>query len=422
MDNLPVVIFVIIVIIVGLQIDDDLEPAVKGMLDKAQARGNGGAYYYLMGLDAAAGEDPVKVGKMVYASILQGEEEYLNNGEEFDYQKYPDELRLPLPDSRYFCSGWDAGCIESLFQDSSDLDEIIDNHAVLIERYREFNLFNEFSTLSRPSLFEPFPAYQYIRRANRLMVLHGIREAKKSNTGGAISLLLDNISNLRKQLAHADTLVGKLVFLLQISENLDVIALIAREEEHDHSMEIQPLSSEEKNFDVVIAREFGMAYDTSRSLDRNPEFFTDGGFVPGWLIRLFFKPNMTTNAIFPVYYQTIEYSTMSHMQFASEAVQGDRAKIRESLLRNPAGVYINRTGMPDYKKYVARFFDLDAKILLFNAAMDHSNIKLILESETSPYYGAESLAYLTDDHKRICFDGPLPDSHNLRCLMVEFNN
>jgi hypothetical protein len=63
--------------------------------------------------------------------------------------------------------------------------------------------------------------------------------------------------------------------------------------------------------------------------------------------------------------------------------------------------------------------DLDAKIILFNAAMKTSKVESLVGSLSSPYYESGHAAYLSEDGRKICFDGPQPIHRDFRCLRIE---
>lgn len=412
------IIVVIVLAVLGLQIDDDLEPAVAKLLDKAHTNKESNAYLFLMGIDASEKDNPILIGQAVYSSIFEGEEAYLAKKSDFNYQGYPQENRLPLPDGDLFCRHWEEGCLTKLFDSNNDIEEALASNSVLLSRYKAFNKYDEYSTLSRPMITEPFPPYQYIAKGSRLIVLKSINEARSLNYKKALDLLSENISNLRKQLALQDNLIGKLVFLMQVSENIDVAFLISKQSDQRYLFDIPYLTKDEKDFEILMAREFAMSYELFRDLDRNSEFWKEGSNVPGWLVRVAFKPSMSINSIYPVYNQAIEYALLSHGEFSKKIADGNTLELKESMLRNSAGVMLSRISLAGYNQYVARFYDLDAKIVLFNALAGKRDVEPMLDQVINPYDNKSSSFFFSETNKNICFDGPLQNERNLRCLRV----
>lgn len=416
---IAVVLVLLVIIILALQIDDDLDSEVQSLFKKSQSVVNSDAYFYLMGIYAAESEEPIKIGQKIYQSIAQGEETYLTQQKPFEYYHYPDELKLLLPEGDLFCSYWEKGCIDLLFQESPTLGNLLKNNALLLLRYHHFNLLNDYSTLTGSMSPAPFPPYQYIARASRLVVLNSIKKAKSSNYKQAIDILSNNISNLRKQLARQDTLIGKVFFLMQISENIDIFYLIQRNSKQQISIQLSPLTNNEKDFEVLMAKEFSGLYAIYKKMEDQQDFWGIGKNTPNWAIKTIFKPNMTLNAIFPVYKQAIDYAALSHTEFAIKIAANNELKIPESYLRNSVGTLLNQISIPNYKAYIGRFFDLDSKITLFNSAINSTDIKSIVGSIINPYYDSNHSAYLSKNNKSICFEGPLPDERNLRCLRIK---
>ena len=67
----------------------------------------------------------------------------------------------------------------------------------------------------------------------------------------------------------------------------------------------------------------------------------------------------------------------------------------------------------EFSNYIARFFDLDAKIVQFNQV--HIDGLSYDRELVNPYYGKEVPVV---DMGRLCFSGPIEDTRNLRCLAI----
>jgi hypothetical protein len=72
-------------------------------------------------------------------------------------------------------------------------------------------------------------------------------------------------------------------------------------------------------------------------------------------------------------------------------------------------------------------FDLDVKIALFNAAVkvpqaqaeSGQQLKDRLAGHHNPYYDDRRPPSWKHERNSLCFDGPLPDTRNVRCLVVQ---
>ena len=268
--------------------------------------------------------------------------------------------------------------------------------------------------LTRPSAYDPMPPFTYIAQASDLVNRESIKELKDLNSGHAVSLAMDNIVNLRRNLVQQDTLIGKMVYLKLLSENIDFAYLIARRIREKPIIEISSLTKKEKEVEKVFAREFTISNN----------MFTEeiGTKLPDWVSKLIFKPNMTINALVPFYNGVIRNAGLSHLEFAAEIAGDQQQEIRKSWVRNPLGtVFSNMLSVVPslFDPYLIRIFDLDAKITLFNAAMKISTPELLVGSLRSPYFESEHDVYLSEDGRKICFDGPLPMHRDFRCLRIK---
>jgi len=426
MNKLLIGILVLVVVsVLLLQIDDDLDPGAMRLLELSQSKGDSKAYLYLMGIVASADEDPLQVGKDILESIREGEDDSLSEKKEFECQDDPDEKKLPLPDGEAFCGSREKACLEYIFSDDYNLKAILSSHAILFDRYREYLKLNDYKTLTRPTLLEPIPHYEYIRKGNRILLLKAINTARESKLAQATEMITNNISESRSHLKQSDTLIGKMIYLTQISDNLDVLSVLIRKDSNTLKQEIKPVSLDERNFEILMSREFGLVYDMYTNLDRDSDFLktTDDndGYAPGWYVRTIFKPNMTSNSAYISFQNTINLSHLKQKEFAEAVLARDSYKPGAlSYIRNYSGNVLNRVGgSADYNQYVARFFDINAKIALLNETAGKDLSSDTLGNIKNPYYENSNPAFFSDDGKRICLNGPLKDNRNLRCLRIK---
>lgn len=403
---LSILILAIVALVLFSQVDDDLSDQATDLIGRLEPDAASESYLYLSGIFAGEDESPALVGK----SLL---EEYrkLEANESYEVAQYPDAKKLVLPTGEAFCRSWEEGCLEYLFSAEVDAEKLLKDHGILVSRSNRFLEFSEYKTLTKPTVTELYPPYQYIAAAERLKVLGAISAYKNGGTVTAIESLSDQFEKLRKSLALQDNLIGKLVFLMKLSEVVDVLSIVLTNEDLG-AEEIPGLSGSEKSFYMIAAREFGMSYHTLKSLDRHPEFFEVAGNVPGWLTRMVYKPNMTINAVAPKYYRLDRLAQLSPVDFAKEAEPEDRLQLSTSKLRNAAGGVLIAIS-PGLDKYVAHFHDFDAKLALFNQV---HHLKLAPDSMQNPYYGHETPK---ESDGKLCFSGPLEDKRSLRCLRVK---
>jgi hypothetical protein len=401
-----------------LQIDDDLNPDAAQLVDLASPPESSQAYLLLTGIEAAADEDAIATGRMMLDSIRAAEEAANPADQDMEYASYPEDKRLPLPVSELLCFSSDPNCIDYIYQHLDAIEPLIKNNHVLIDRYRRFLTLDDYHTLTRPSPAEPIPAYQALIQANRLMLLDFMLQSTLSEPAEVVGRLLAHFEQTRRMANQQDNLIGKMIFAAQLADSLEVTYAVARKNGVTELDAIPRLTDREKDMQRIFAREFTLMFNISQNMDRHPEFFSEDIRLPGWLIRPFFKPNMSANALLPCYQQDIHRSRMSASEFAQAVAENRHCTIERHWIRNSIGTVLNDVARPDFSDYVGRLNDVDAGILLFNTLVRAVDPADVLDQTRSPYYDEPRPAGLNQDKTHICFDGPLEDTRHFRCLPV----
>lgn len=228
------------------QVDDDLSKESVDLIGRINAESTSESYLYLYGIHASDGDDPAKVGRKLL-------EEYrkLDNDDSYEVIDYPDENKISLPAGDEFCKAWEEGCLEYIFSSQYDVDRLLSENKLLLARSSRFFEFIEYETLSKPTVHELFPPYQYIAAAERIMILEAISVYNKGDTKGALESLSLQFSKLRKSMALQDNLIGKLVLLMKLSEVIDVMSVILSNSEREVKL-IPDLTPSEKSFHTRI--------------------------------------------------------------------------------------------------------------------------------------------------------------------------
>ena len=208
------------------------------------------------------------------------------------------------------------------------------------------------------------PAIQYIRAAERVKTLKAIRLFNTGNINKSLSILEQQIKDNRHALTLHDSLVGKLVFTVILSELIDVLSIII--DQSDVPIEsIENLTTEEKSLAIAFAREFGSSYESHNDIDQRPNRITPGPHLPKWIRRIFFKPNMTSNAIAPLYYKAGKISELTPSEFSEYISSYEPISPITSKIRNKEGRHL-LWFLPSFNEYIGMLMDLEAKIYLFN--------------------------------------------------------
>jgi len=409
-------LLVLAAIIAALQIDDDLHPEAAIWIKQVNANADSQAYYYLMGIFASSDEDPLDIGLQRYQTIQAHQEKLNTNNNAASFEDYPDEKKIQLPTGELFCKYWEEGCLQSLLKSDVDRQALLPKHSVLLQRYQKFMEFEEFHTMTKPELTEPLSPFQYLSAGHRLeslMLLDNASEGKQKET---IADLSSKITKLKDKIKLQDTIVGKTVFLHMLSESIDLFSIITNIYKMPIAKSLTLISVAERDFYMPIQREFYMGYDMYQNLDRNPEFFHLSGNMPGWIVRGIFKPNMTSNSSFLMMADVVNKSRLDQKEFAQFIASPPVEVEPKYSLRNYAGDVLNQVAKPNFMEYIARFHDLNCKIVLFN---NMSKIKEKKFDIIKNPYGLNDRPKISTDGSKICFDGPFEDGRNFRCLMVE---
>jgi hypothetical protein len=131
-------------------------------------------------------------------------------------------------------------------------------------------------------------------------------------------------------------------------------------------------------------------------------------------MRLAFKPNVTINDALPNYQYAIRLSQSLIPMF-----NATDSKATTSWFKNPVGTALNKVASVDFSSYIARGFDLNVKIALFNGTLNKAVIESELSEIKNPYYDSQFGAYFSENQDRICMGGPLGDSRNFRCITIK---
>ena len=413
------ILAVLLTAILLLQIDDDLHPDIRPILATYNAPEDNDAYFYLLGLDAPADTDPTAFGK-----------QKLTN------KNYDNDLpKLPIPNGSLFSHNDNATFLTSAFT-SDTIAETLENNAVLLARYETFIAMEGYQTASTPSVDEPLPAYPHLAAGNKLFLLKAIHTAKSSDLATATTHLSNHITALRSHLKKADTLVGKIIYTALLAESIDTLSIIAGQANSKPTMQIMPLTIVEQSLQLPMFRELASMSNLMTSLDKNPEFFTkhdafnqaksdDSNLeVPGWYVKLFFKPNMSVNHMYQYYKDTVALSELTSKEFASTVqYEIDKHTSAYSMfsIRNLAGNILTNIGAPNFEGYVGRVFDLNCKIALFNQMYGQPKA-IPVDQITNPYYDKTGTAFYSQDKKSICLTGPIDTGNDKdsRCLTLAY--
>ncbi len=394
----------IIALLIGSQIDDDLSEDALSLIKKVDYSGHSESYYYLMGIYASEKENAKDIGKNI---VNQYNKKSLDSN--YNIVEYPEAKKIPLPKNNIFCRTWEGTCLYDMFNEPFDINILLKDNHTLLSRMSIIHGSNDYKTLTKPSIDELPPSFEYFSAAEQIKLLLAISKHKEGKTQQAIELLEQQFFELRRLLKRQDTLIGKLILLTQLSEVIDVYSIILSNTNFTANF-IPLLSESERSLEKAFVREFFMQYEMFKNLDKNPELFEIDGKLPGFIARLLYKPNMTINTMTPRFSRLLKIESLSPRAFAA-IVSLDKEPTHSSKLRNFVGSVLVRVAYPDFDQYIASFIDFNAKLSLFNHRYHYQKD---IDTIENPYYMNK---HPVVSKNQICFEGPFESYDYLRCLV-----
>ena len=412
----------VIIALILLQFDEPLSPEVPALVEQTTAKKTNEAYLYLLGIDAPLNGEPSDIGESLLA--YSREQDQLEADDPFTTERapWPDYEALARPEGAFFCRWTDENCRVRVLSSWNEAPALSEADKTVLDRYRTFMTMDGFQSLAKPSVHEPMPSFHYLLSGHRLVMLEALREADRGDPEAAVRLLESTLDRVRTQLVRADTIIGKMVYLALMSENLDVLSEILARHGYDLAPEVPPMTRAERDFTLAMAREFAMGYYMYQSLDRHPQFFdtsSDNTWTPGWWVRAVFKPNMTINSVLPAYLQAIELSQLTPKDYREQVNEAAEIEVKASRLRNPTGTILARAGGPAFQNYVTEAFNIHGKLSLLNQVIAFKGVPDDLKSLNNPLSRKNNGVQLSHEGQQLCLSGHGEDNRGFRCLIVQ---
>jgi len=378
-------------------IDDDLDPEPQRILEQYNNLTGNQAFFYLMGIDTAE-QDPIAVGKNIFeqGKIIADVNDFIAHVEHFDqFEKKRKKLAFPSLEADILCDK-ETPCFKKIAANIEKYKQKIQQHQILIQRYQKFLTFDQYQTASDFNYHIFLRSYRMLVDANKLVLLNAIIQAFEKQPQQAMNNLLNNLQGLRKQLGQMDNLLEKMIIGALIAQNLDTLSLILHENHLQLDKQLKPLSKKEKEFEIIFERELVMSYKMTKSLKQNISFYNFH-----WL----YKPNISMNKVYLSYKKLLEKNKLAPKDFAKLINQKEKKSFADDIktawfyFRNPEGERLVATVQPSYVEYLVSFFELDAKISLFNQVnyQGTTNFNTI----KNPFFEKE-FAFLSKDKRNLC--------------------
>ncbi len=410
------VVAALLILSAASQIDDPLSDGAAQWLDayEQSQQGESEAFLLLVGLGAAASEESLDSGRRWHQQLQQWAASHSAADEGVDAPQLPN--RLPLPEDKLaFCTLSQPGCGASLIR--GDWQPLLASHQLLRQRYQRLLAATDYRTQLPVHGATPFPNYTLMMRAHRLQQLAVVGDAALGPQQ-RLDMLASDLEALRRQLVVQDYLIGRVVYLKLVAEQLELMAAWLVEYPQLTKPVVAELSVNERDLTPALHYELAVNAVLMRDIESNPQFYRHDWPQVAPLVRAVFKPQMSINALHQYLAQYANLSRQPQAQFgtALKALKGPQL----NRLRNWMGSVLAQVAGPAFSPYVARAFDLNCKIALFNG---HDFAAASQQPQPNPPavanpYGDGQPAYVSDDGGAICLSGPLDDAQQLRCLRV----
>ena len=408
--GLTLVLLLWIAIFYLLLLDDALSKESLELLEADKPASSQEGYFYLMGIQASADEDPIAVGKNLLASIQQ--QAKIPKANPFvttKYQLYPDDKKLVLPTGYLFCHLKEEKCFEKIIDNLNSFNP--NDYSVLLQRYLTYIQMPKHDLLTTADADEPFPPYHYLVKGSRVFLLTLIQQ-EQFNPGSLIEQLNNHLVLLRAKLATANNLIEKMVYTSMISQHIDFMLYISALDNYKNATKLEKLSISEMNFSPALKREFWWQSSLFKKLHGSPYLFGEEGSTPTFIARILFKQNMSINLAATEFSRIINTSRLSAFEFAQYKSAPTKFENNYSL-RNIIGNKLVAIARPDYDKYVLRVHELNNKILLFNSLVANKGELVDL---VNPYYQLSEQPEIKNG--RLCLKSPMDDDSLTGCLVV----
>ena len=397
-------ILLILIPVIALTIfkgDDALSSTATKWLESIELDGQAESqsFLYLNGIMAGTDADVIQFGRDRLKLLNQQQDPGILN-----------HLIMPQEEDPLYCRFSKTDCFDYVVKNDTAWAAELQQHEVLLTRYRKFLSFRDYKSIVGSSLLIDYEEIEWLRYANRLALLESLTLAVEHSPSVAIKLLIDDINNLYQQFPIVDDFVLKLVLGNLLANNLDIIAYISDKYNYHANIDLPYLTVEGRSLKKMAIREFGWGVELYRSLDGSPDLFDKNGDLPKWISNILFKLNMTINSSILPLQGMIAMSELTAEKFAKIELDDGKDDEEQGIdFFNPIGSILNGIGRPRYHIQMARLHDLNSKISLVNSLIEGKKSRF-----NNPYY-PNSDAYRINGNK-ICLSGPFEDTDGTRCV------
>jgi len=328
------------------KLDEDAARIISSSQEPIDPETDNG-FYALLGFEAPLGKDIYEAGSHAYTVYSKSQD---NDPPDCQFSleaAIGPRPELPAPNLIPRCDPGKQDCLRYYSEQEAPLLRLIEENAILLERYASLKNYAFFQNDIKPAPWAPQVRLERgilsgtLLTAGKAAILFN-----KGNHEEALQLLVTDIVLWRKLLAEGSELPNKIYSFLALRLNYSLLEeMLDRLSSKEASAlvnwdVIAPLTPEEISTDVVWDRQF-RALAWSLSNNRWP-FDSDQKELMSFLERWFCKSNATLNDAYAMFHLLKELSTVKpdKVEQVREAFSqrlGDIGKVNPQKLYNPLG-------------------------------------------------------------------------------------
>lgn len=392
-----------------LQIDDPLDTEVLEWVKSVDYKTPNDSYYYLLGLNVSADQDPLEFGKAKVKEMREWEAEIIENGYAENSNAYSFSLRPDrnLLNSRIECELNSLEDYINMFEDNDFQRSLSNEQKIYLSRYRHWLKLSPLKPMSYPFYGTSFSYVFDVNDGYKLYLRNLVYQFTHGNKQLAAQEMQKGVLHLIELIKNSGPLVERLALLKLLNQHLNVLAIMIQR----HPEMFSKIVLEHKHLTDITATlnyELVFSYNTIKVLQN------EGRFPPFWMNWFgiaFAKPNMTTNRLLTNYLALKDISVLTSRQFFEQDQSSCKQVGRWSLIDKIRNFHTYLTSDRNICKfratYLTRGYDLFAKISLINSLVEEEG-NVPIKTAINPFTGSKD-AFYKNDKKQLCFKSSASD-------------
>lgn len=381
--------------------DDELDPEVEQFISyQPEPIWEDNAYVYLWGMNRVT-DEPYKVGTEILKLLEQENLNYNFEKRPYNYAFADSFEQYSKPESQLLCKKNNKSCILDIINNEAKTHDLLSEYGFYIQRYLIFLSYRNFKQIADMNMDTPITSYRTIVDAQKLYHISLLSKIDSAETDLLIEQLLFELHQLRNKLQQIDTLLGKMVMLSMLNENIEVLNYLIQKniiEIDINESELRTLSADEMSiFNAIYqeqAKNLKQLYDYIDDPNRlvKKEYKPITRQLMKLISFLVAKPNLTANTIYNDYSKNLLNLTKGSSSSYYEALNKQPLYIHHDPIRNYMVWKTLKDVFPDYYPYQARAYDIDIKLQLMRQLIHFNTIDEMVD---------ESPAYIEQD--KVCY-------------------